>query len=209
MLYNIKYIYIILSIFLLSSCVNEANLNKENSLSNLEKEESDKQIYKRIYKNLSINLDMADEEFIKLKTDYENSKYLPKAATVLAVAHMNKKEHILANFYLQELLQSSASNSVGKYLLNKNQFMYAKLVQSDQQYIDKAIKSLEVNKNILTDSEYKILANTMLTRIQLDKAWNNIKIGNMYKKLNKDKAYELYINKTLNMGIDTKDIYKP
>ena len=198
-------ITILVTFFILNSCANNqvVSTQKKVTLS------SDKTIYNNIYKNLSSNLDSADEEFIKLKTDYENSKYLPKAALALAIAHMNKKEHILANFYLQELLQTDSSSSIGKYLLSKNQFMYAKLTQSDQEYMNKAIKSLEVNKNILNDNEYKLLANTMLTRLKLDKVWNNIKIGSMYKKLNKNKAYELYINRTLNTGIDIKNIYKP
>ena len=203
---------ILITLLILNGCTNNSKINTNNKVKSSNKQLSisnDKSIYKNIYKNLSNNLDAADEEFIKLKTDYENSKYLSKAALALAIAHMNKKEHILANFYLQELLQADSSNNVGKYLLSKNQFMYAKLTQSDQQYMDRAIKSLEVNKNLLSDSEYQLLANSMLTRLKLDKVWNNVKIGSMYKKLNKNKAYELYINRTLNTGIDIKDIYKP
>jgi len=209
MLYNFRTICVILSIFLLNSCVNETNIDQNKKSVSLSEKSSDKKIYNNIYKNLSSNLDAADEEFIKLKTDYENSKYLSKSALALAIAHMNKKEHILANFYLQELLQADSSNTLGKYLLSKNQFMYAKLTQSDQEYMDKAIKSLEVNKNILSDSEYQLLANSMLTRLKLDKVWNNVKIGSMYKKLNKNKAYELYINRTLNTGVNINEIYKP
>jgi len=210
MLYNIKRICFILSVLLLVGCVNESNIDNQNKkISSTDISFTAKDVYKKILNYISKDLDAADEEFIKLKTDYENSKYLSKAALALAIAHMNKKEHILANFYLQELMQADSSNSVGKYLLSKNQFMYAKLTQSDQEYMNNAIKSLEVNKNILSDSEYQLLANTMLLRLKLDKVWNNVKIGSMYKKLNKDKAYELYINRTLNLGVDINSIYKP
>jgi outer membrane protein assembly factor BamD len=198
-------IFIALATIILSSCAN----NQPTKSQTLKKESNDRAVFNNIYKNLSSNLDLADQEYVKLKTDYENSNYLSKAALALAIAHINKKEHILANFYLQEVLSNDSSNSFAKYLLSKNQYMYAKLMQRDQQYLNRAINSLKTNKNLLNDSDYLLLANTMYTRVMLEKIWNNVKIGSMYKKLNKNKAYELYINKTLNSGIDIKDIYKP
>jgi len=209
MLCNIKRICFILSVLLLVGCVNESNIDNQNKkVSSKDSSSSAKEVYKKILNDISKNLDLADEDFVTLKTDYEKSPYLKKAATVLAVAHMSKKEHILANFYLQELLKSDSKNSFAKYLLSKNQYLYAQLTQSDQQYMNSAIKSLETNKKLLRNKEYQILANTMLTRLKLDKAWNNAKISFMYKKLNKDKAYELYINRTQKLGIDINSIYK-
>jgi outer membrane protein assembly factor BamD len=208
MLYNIKRICFILSVFLLVGCVNDDDIDINENVVTSSSDKSAKEIYRDIFTRMSKNLDDADESFIDLKTDHEKSPYLKKAATALAVAHMSRREHILANFYLQELLKNDPKNSFGKYLLSKNQYLYAQLTQSDQQYMNSAIKSLKTNKELLKDSEYQILANTMLTRLELDKAWNNAKIGYMYKKLNKDKGYELYINRTQELGIDINSIYK-
>lgn len=215
MLYNIKRICFILSVFLLVGCVNDGDLELEELDLDIDKKElttsekpSDKKLYEEIFQKISKNLDDADEKFITLKTDHEKSPYIKKAATALAIAHMSKKEHILANFYIQELLKKDPKSKLGKFLLSKNQYLYSQLTQSDQQYMISAIKSLKTNKELLKDSEYQILANTMLTRLELDKAWNNAKIGYMYKKLNKDKGYELYINRTQELGIDINSIYK-
>ncbi len=200
-----KLISLVFFAIILSSCANNQPKKNKTTI----KVTDDKSIYNNIYKKLSSNLDLADQEYVKLKTDYENSKYLPKASLALAIAHINKKEHILANFYLQEVLSIDNSNSFAKYLLSKNQYMYAKLMKNDLQYLNQAINSLKTNKNLLSHSDYQLLANTMYTRVMLEKIWNNVKIGSMYKKLNKNKAYELYINKTLNSGIDIKNIFKP
>jgi len=210
MSYNFKRICIILSILLLNSCVKEPNLNqKESPSSTISEKKDDKKLYKDVFNTISSNLDSADEKYVDLKTEFENSPYLPKAALALAVAHIQKKEYILANFYLQEALNSDPSNELAKYLLSKNQFLYAKSVASDQSYLEQAIKALEVNSNIVADAEYKLLADSMLTRVQLEKVYNNQSIGKMYKRLNKNKAYELYINKTLNLNINPQNIYKP
>ncbi len=215
MSYYIQKFCIILGIFLLTSCVEKTKLDLEIEKEMAKLEETtkkapkdDEALYRKIFKNISSNLDLADEGYVDLKSDFEKSPFLEKAALALAVAHMQKQEYILANFYLQEALAINKSNELAKYLLSKNQFLYAKSVANDQTYMEKAIKSLEVNKNILHDREYKLLANSMLIRTKLDKVYNNQSIGKMYKKLNKNKAYELYINKTLNLNINPNDIYK-
>jgi len=202
-----SFLKIIIIGFLIGGCANDSmQLKQDNKKPNTI---NDKTLYKGIYNNLHNNLDGADEQYINLKTTYENSRYLSKAASILAIAHMNKKEYILANFYIQELLQYDSSSKIGKFLLSKNQFLYAQLTQSDQQYINSAIKSLQTNLALLSDSEHKMLSNSMLTRLKFDKIYNYAKIGSMYKKLNKNKAYELYINKSLNSEIDINSIYKP
>jgi outer membrane protein assembly factor BamD len=213
MLYKNSAISIILSIFLLNSCVKnphpDQNITAPLDENNKTTKKNAKALQEDIFKSLAHNLDDADEKYVDLKTEFKKSPYVEKSALALAVAHMQQEEFILANFYLQEALKANRSNELAKYLLAKNQFLYAKSVASDQTYLNKAIKALETNRKILKDREYKLLADSMLTRVKLEKVYNNQRIGKLYKKLNKNKAYELYISKTLNLNINPQDIYKP
>ncbi len=204
----VRFYLIFIFILIFSSCANNSNIKKD-SINIENKKYSDRKLYKEIFENISVNLDNADEKYIDLKSNFENSPLVINSALALAIAHMQKKEYLLANFYLQEVLQIDSNNELAKYLLSKNQFLYTKSLANDQSYMEKSIKALEINRNLLTDDEYKLLADSMLLRIKLDKIYNNQNIGKMYKKLNKNKAYELYINKTLNLNINPKNIYKP
>jgi outer membrane protein assembly factor BamD (BamD/ComL family) len=165
-------------------------------------------IYTKILNSIkNNNLDRAGELYITLK-ESENSQEIKKSANLLAMAHIEKKEYILANFYIQEALSIDSSDEFLRYLLVKNQFLAANLNSNDTNYINKALKALEENRYLISDSDYQILANTMLTRVKLDIAWNNKEVGNLYKRLSKPKAYEIYKEKVRNLGFNTKEIIK-
>jgi len=155
------------------------------------------------------NLDDADNAYIELKTNSESPTTLSSVAKTLAIVHMQNKEYILANFYLQEALQADGSDEFAKFLLSKNQFLSAIKNQRDQSYRDRALKALEVDRNLVADEDYSLLANSMLTRVKLDTAWNNKEIGNTYKRLNKQEASQIYENRIKSLGFNINDIYKP
>ena len=164
----------------------------------------------KIYNSIkNRNLDDADSAYIELKTDSESPTTLSSVAKTLAIVHMQKQEYILANFYLQQALQADGSDEFTKFLLSKNQFLSAIKNQRDQSYRDRALKALEIDRNLVTDEDYSLLTNSMLTRVKLDTAWNNREIGNTYKRLNKQEASQIYENRIKSLGFDINDIYKP
>jgi len=201
----IKYIFLPFIIFFVTSC---ATANKSISNNNIKKD--DKYIYSLIYKNIKANnLDNADENFVKLKTDFENSPYLKDAATNLAVAHMAKKEYILANFYLQEALNIDSSDEFLKFLLNQNQFLAIVENKNDQNYLNRGLKALNYNKNLVFSRGYKILSESMYNRVKIDLAYKNLKVGELYKKMNKQAAYDLYAKKVKELGVDINNLIMP
>ena len=166
-----KSIALLSSLFFLIACSNNQNLSKPGAKKENLALSGDKAVYNSIYQNISSqNLDAADDKYIKLKTDYENSQYLNSAADTLAVVHMQNSENILANFYLQEALQSNPSDDFAKFLLVKNQFLAAVKNQRDKNYMNKALKALETNKDLVTSQDDIIAANSMLNRVKLDMA---------------------------------------
>ena len=48
------------------------------------------------------NLDKADAYYISLKSEHMRSPLMPTSLMMLAHAHMNKEEYLLANYYLDE-----------------------------------------------------------------------------------------------------------
>ncbi len=205
-----KSIALLSSLFFLIACSNNQNLSKPGAKKENLALSGDKAVYNSIYQNISSqNLDAADDKYIKLKTDYENSQYLNSAADTLAVVHMQNSENILANFYLQEALQSNPSDDFAKFLLVKNQFLAAVKNQRDKNYMNKALKALEIDKDLVTSQDDIIAANSMLNRVKLDMAYSNKQISDLYKRQNKQKAYEIYQDKFKQLGVNVDDVYKP
>ena len=198
-----------LLLFLINSCSNtQKSIEVKNSTESLNSN-SAKALYFDIYKNIkNRNLDSADDAYIKIKSDFENSEYLKKASLLLATVHMQNQEYILANFYLQETLQIDSSDEFARFLLIKNQYLAAVKNRRDLNYINRALKALETNINLVSDSDYTILANTILTRVKLESIWKNREIGNLYKRLNKIKASEIYLNKIKALGLENQELVK-
>ncbi len=73
--------------------------------------------------------------------------------------------------------------------------------------MNKALEALKVNQNLVY-GDYATLANSMLIRVKLDMAWKNSQIGNLYKKLNKANAANIYKQKIEQLGVNIDEIDK-
>lgn len=205
-MFNNKKLLLLATVIILNSCASNKAINTDNNYKN--STNSEKSMYNLIYKNILVkNLDDADDAYIKLKNNFDNSNYLNRAAKTLAIVHMQNRENILANFYLQEALQANGSDELAKFLLVKNQFLSAKKNHRDLNYMNKALEALKINQNLVF-GDYAILANSMLVRVKLDMAWKNSQIGNLYKRLNKENASNIYKQKVENLGVNINDIEK-
>jgi len=193
-------------IVILNSCtMNNNNLQREENISNSQ-QVNNSIIFKTINKN---NIDAADDIYINLKTSSENKVIIANAATNLAIAHIAKGEHILANYYIQEALQYNSGNEMLRFLLVKNQFLAAAKNSNETTYLQKALTALKSNRTLISNYEDGILADTMLTRVELTIALNNQDISRLYKQLNKTTASEFYREKATIMGIDSAEIVRP
>ena len=201
-----KSIYLItLIIFTLffSACSNNTNLKPDNNKTTIKNSRIEQLIAQD-------NLDAAGEEFISLKEAQADNKVIKNAAKKLAIAHMAKKEHILANFFIQEAISSDESDDSLKLLLIKNQYLAAIHNSTDLSYLQKALKALEENINLIVDENNKIEANRMLQEVKELVSKKNREIANYYKIRKKDSAYELYNSRAEQLNqepnsIDTSD----
>ena len=198
---------LVLIIFLFSNCTtSNDNILIENSSSNNFERKGNNKIYNSIQKG---DLDAADDAYIDLKTSSEDKQLIADAATNLAIAHIAMGENILANFYIQEALQYNPSSEMLRFLLAKNQFLAAAKSSNETTYLQKALDALKTNRSLVSDYDYGILADSMLTRVQLSVALNNQDVSRLYQRLNKADASTFYKEKATILGIDSSEIVRP
>ena len=183
-----RYSTIFLTLLVLIGCANNSNINMDNN-SSFSKDS-----------NSSYNLDIEDDNYIKLKAQNIDSQTLKIKAKELALAHMKKGEHILANFYIQEALSYDSSDDDLKLLLVKNQYLAAMHNNRDLSYLQKAYKALQENIDLITNDNDKIKAQDMLSKVEKLLAKRNKEIANYYKKIKKDEASTIYENRALELG---------
>ncbi len=196
----------LLLIIFISSCTTNKNIQTNSNITKAVFDRSDKKIYENIQK---ANLDAADDAYIDLKTSSEDKQLIADAATNLAIAHIAKGENILANFYIQEALQYNPSSEMLRFLLAKNQFLAAAKSSNETTYLQKALDALKTNRSLVSDYDYGILADSMLTRVQLSIALNNQDVSRLYQRLNKVDASTFYKEKATILGIDSSEIVRP
>jgi outer membrane protein assembly factor BamD (BamD/ComL family) len=202
----LKKIFLPVTLALLIGCTTNNNIGKQEAI----QMGSTNTTYQKIINAInSRELDLADNSYIDLKTESSNNHLIENAATNLAIAHIAKHENILANFYIQEALQKNPSSSVLRYMLIKNQFLAAAKNSYETSYLQKALQALKTNRQLIGNYDYRLLADSMVTRVALTIALNNQETSNLYKRLNKKSAAEFYKEKSQLLGIDTNDITRP
>ena len=190
---------------IINNCTtNQANLEIEKNISN-----ESNSIDLTIYNSIQQDIDKADDAYIDLKSSSKNEQLIADAATNLAIAHIAKGENILANFYIQEALQYKPGDEMLQFLLNKNQFLAAAKNSNETTYLQKALDALKTNRLLVSDYDYGILADSMLTRVELSIALNNQDVSRLYQRLNKSEASTFYQEKAKILGIDSSEIERP
>ncbi len=158
------------------------------------------------------NLDKADAYYISLKSEHMRSKLMPTAVMMLATAHMNSEEYLLANYYLDEHNKRFGEESNFEYTMFMKlqaSFLGIKDVYKDQKLIIDNISN--ANRYLLhyPDSVYAPLVNTMLIRLQMSQYLLNENIAALYDRTDKPAAAKLYREKNGDSVVEMSDIRPP
>ena len=169
--------------------------------------------YKRIADSISSqNMDKADEYYISLKSEHMRSPLMPTAIIMLAHAHMQNEEYLLANYYFDEYNKRYADEERREYMefmKLKASFLGVKDVYKDQKLI---IDSINTAKRYLLrypGSEYRPLVNSLLVRLHMAQYLLNENIAALYDRTDKPKAAKIYRDKNKNSVIKMADITPP
>jgi outer membrane protein assembly factor BamD len=198
-------ILIILSIFAISGCMEDSEVKEFNK--------SALYWYNKIAHSINnSNIDKADNYYISLKSEHIQSPLLQTAIMMLANAHMNKEEYLLANFYFDEYKKRYGDGKNREYIdfmKLKASFMGIQEVYKDQQLIHDTIDKALVFSQNYPSSQYLPLVDMMLIRLYMGEYMLNENIAALYDRLDKPKAAQIYRDKNKNSIIQMSDIKVP
>ena len=152
--------------------------------------------HKAIYKDITnYNLDNADDKFTSLEIEHPNSKFIPIDLLNLFVAHYELKEYELASFYLDEYKKRYANRSEKEwcdYTQVKLKFFSLNNAYTNQKKLLEAITFVNKIINLYPNSIYNYELMTIKEKLENTRVVFNNKIAQLYKKLDKPKAVDIY-----------------
>ncbi|MFK5976751.1 MAG: outer membrane protein assembly factor BamD [Sulfurovum sp.] len=169
--------------------------------------------YKQIAKSIAKeSLDKADAYYISLKSEHIRSPLIPTAMMMLAHAHINAEEYLLANYYLDEYNKRFGSANTMEYIdfmKLKASFLGVRDAYKDQRLIMTSISKATHYLDRYPDSAYAPLVNTIYIRLQMSQYLLNENIASLYDRTGKKDASKIYRAKNSNSVVKLKDITPP
>ena len=169
--------------------------------------------YKKLASSIrKSNLDKADEYFISLKSEHMRSPLLPTAIMMLAHAHMDEEEYLLANYYFDEYNKRFADSEGREYadfMKIKSAFLGVTDVNKDQKLMLDTVENANTFNLRHPDSVYKPLVDTILVRLHMSQYLLNENIAALYDRVGKEKAAKIYRMKNENSPLNMNDIELP
>jgi len=158
--------------------------------------------YQKILKAINNdNLENADDYYTSLSSEHVESPFLKTAMLILAQAHADDEEYLLANFYYDEYIKRYGDSSSAEYVnflkikTNYNAFVYPR---RDQMLLSTTIQDSLSFMRKYPHSIYNPLVQTMLTRLSLAQKDMYQQIISLYKRTSKPKAAKIYEEKLKN-----------
>ena len=205
-----KNVKIILSVFALSivfftGCSNKGPTKEYNK--------PDVYWYEKVVREIGgKNLERADDYFLSLSSEHITSPFLQEAMLILAQAHMNEEEYLLANFYLDEYIKRFGDRKnaeFASYLKVKANFLSFKQPNRDQKLLLDTITHSRTYLTRYPNSAYAPEIQSMLTKMFLGTHYLNQMAANLYTKLDKPDAAEFYRQKLQTSWLRDVTIIKP
>jgi len=158
--------------------------------------------YKGILKNIKgSDLEKADDYYTSLSSEHVESPLLKTSMLILAQAHADNEEYLLANFYYDEYIKrygDSSSVAYVKFLKIKTNFDAFAYPKRDQMLLLSTIKDAKGYIQEYPNSTYTPLVQTILTKLSLAKKSMDLEIISLYKRTGKPKAAKIYETKLKN-----------
>lgn len=169
--------------------------------------------YEEIAKQIkSQDLEKADSLYTSLASEHIESPLLPDAMMMLANAHMQDEEYVLANFYLDEYLKRYGSKANADHVrfmkIKANYEAFPNPNRNQQLLID----TINQTKDFLArypDSKFRPLAETILLRLELGEYFLDSNIKDLYSRVDKPEAAKAYDEKLKKSSLGEAKIVEP
>jgi outer membrane protein assembly factor BamD len=169
--------------------------------------------YKKIRASISAdNMDKADAFYISLKSEHMRSPLMPTAMMMLAYAHIENENYLLANYYLNEYNKRYSANDNRDYvdfMKIKAGFLSISNAYKDQKLMLDSIKKSKTFIYRYPGSVYTPLVNTILIKLNMSQYLLNENIAALYDRTGKPTAAKIYRVKNNGSLLKVTDIKAP
>lgn len=169
--------------------------------------------YEEMIKSIANNdLEKAESFYLSLSSEHVASPLLKEALLILAQAHIDNEEYLLANKYLDDYIKrfgNSSRNEYAKYLKIKANYSSFSKPNRNQMLIENTINDTKKFINTYPDSAYIPTINSMLVHMELGEYLVTQNIASLYKRIGKDEASNFYIEKLTTSNLKDTQIIKP
>ena len=169
--------------------------------------------YQKLTQSVSArNLKKADELFTSLESEHVSSPLILEAMLILAQAHMDQEEYLLANFYLDEYIKrygNKSNKEFAEYLKIKASFLGLSSPNCDQKLILDTLKKSQSYVKKYPNGTYTPFVQTIQTRLKMTEYMMNENISKLYKRRDKQKAAKIYEEKNGKVRYKKEDIQPP
>lgn len=169
--------------------------------------------YEEIAKEIkNQDLEKADSLYTSLSSEHVESPLLPEAMMMLANAHMQDEEYILANFYLDEYLKRYGNKENADHVrymkIKANYEAFPNPNRNQQLLLDTIVQTKEFIARY-PHSKFKPLAQTILVRLELGEYFLDQNIKDLYSRTEKPDASLKYEEKLKNSPLEKAHIVEP
>lgn len=157
-------------------------------------------------------LDKADDFYVSLQSEHSRSPLLESATLILAQAHENSKENLLAEFYYDEYIKRYATQQNLEYYKFKKidaSFKHIKSANRNQKLIHETIEDAKAFVQMYPNSIYNPMVKTVQARLEMTRFLINENIASLYERLDKPKAAKIYRKKNEDSWIISSDLTLP
>jgi len=158
------------------------------------------------------DLESADSYFVSLRSEHGRSAFVPTATLMLAHAHMNAEEYLLAGYFFDEYMKRFGDYSnieAVEFMKLKASFLGIKELYKDQKLVLDTTKDAQTYLMRYPDSPYNPLVHTILLRLHMSDYLMNENIAALYDRTGKKEAAKIYRAKNSDSPLKLGDIEPP
>lgn len=169
--------------------------------------------YQKIIKEASRgNIEGAGDYYSSLQGEHVKSPLLGEAMLIMAKAHMQQEEYLLANYYYDEYIKRFGTKKdipYIKFLKLRANYYGLKNPKRDQKLILDTKTNSELFSKEYPASVYKPFAQTIISNISATEDQMNQEIAELYEKIDKPEAALYYQQKKASSFVTNVDIKNP
>ena len=159
------------------------------------------------------DLESADKHYISMSSEHVASPLLEQILLILAQAHANDEEYLMANFYLDEYIKRYGDNGTktefAQYLKIKANFDSFAQPNRNQKLMQDSVAEIEKFLYAYPNTRYRPLIDTMLTKFNLAIYQLNAQIAELYKKTGREESANIYEQKVETSPLNDANVISP